>query len=92
TWRRPRGIDSKQLEEKRGKGKVPKIGYKNPDTGIIAGLRPTMVTSVADIRAMDAKTEGAMIAKQVGRKKRNMIIQEANKLNIAILNPRKGER
>jgi len=40
---------------------------------------------------INGKEEAAIISKQVGRKKRNEIIREANKLKITILNPRKGE-
>ncbi|PKP54578.1 MAG: 50S ribosomal protein L32e [Candidatus Altiarchaeales archaeon HGW-Altiarchaeales-3] len=94
VWRRPRGIDSKQQEEKRGKGKVPKIGYGHPNS--VSGLHPTgykpvMVHNVSEIEGIDHKVEAAIISATVGRKKRNEIILVANRKRIVILNPRKGE-
>jgi protease I len=94
AWRKPRGIDSKQAEEKRGKGCLPKVGYKSPN--LVSGLHPTgykpvIVHNVNDISKLDNKIEAAIISAVVGRKKRNDIIKMANEKKIVILNPRKGE-
>lgn len=92
-WRRPRGIDSKQIEGKRGKGAMPSIGYGSPKQTLgrhPSGLNPLRVNNVKELSAL-TKGQGAVIAAQVGRRKRNLIIKEANKLKITILNPRKGE-
>lgn len=93
VWRRPRGKDSKVRKGKRGKSKSPKIGYKNPEKirGLIKGYKAKIVHNVKELMQLNPKEEAAIIAKQVGRKKRNEIIREANKLMITILNPRKGE-
>jgi len=93
-WRRPQGIDSKRLEGKRGKGALPSIGYGSPkkELGLHpSGLMPVRVSNMADLSSLKAGVNGAVIASQVGRRKRNMIIKEANKLRIVVLNPRKGE-
>ena len=92
-WRRPRGKDSKLRKEKRGKGKTPKIGYKNPKEirGLINGYKPIRIENPKELSKINPKTEAIIISKNVGRKKRNEIIREANKLKITILNPRKGE-
>jgi len=94
VWRRPRGIDSKQHEEKRGKGKIPKVGYKSP--GLVSGLHPTgykpvLVHNVSELENLDNKIEAAVISATVGRRKRNEMINAANQKRIVILNPRKGE-
>ena len=94
VWRKPRGIDSKQAEEKRGKGCLPKVGYKSPN--LVFGLHPTgykpvIVHNVNDISKLDNKIEAAIISATVGRKKRNEIIKLAGEKKIVILNPRKGE-
>jgi large subunit ribosomal protein L32e len=94
VWRKAIGIDSKQHEGKRGKGKIPGIGYKNPDAiqGLHPlGFRPVLVHNVKELSALRPKEDGAIIAAAVGRRKRNDMIKEANKLTITILNPRKGE-
>ncbi len=94
VWRKPRGIDSKQAEEKRGKPKTPKIGYKK--TKKIRNLHPSgfypiRVHNIVELKKIDPKKEAVIIASSVGRKKRNEIIRIANKEGITILNPRKGE-
>ncbi len=93
VWRRPTGIDSKKLERKRGKGGLPEIGYKKParDSGLQFGFEPHRVFNVNDLRAVKPGREAAVIAKSVGRRKRNLIIEEANRLKITVLNPRRGE-
>ncbi|MFH1788303.1 MAG: eL32 family ribosomal protein [Candidatus Altiarchaeota archaeon] len=92
-WRRPRGIDSKQIEGKRGKGALPSIGYGSPKKTLglhPSGLAPVRVRNIKELSALK-EGSGAIIASQVGRRKRNIIIKEANKLKITVLNPRKGE-
>lgn len=92
-WRAPRGIDSKKIEGKRGKGKSPDIGYKKPVrvSGLQMGYKPVLVMNVSGLGEINTDIEAAVIAKSVGRKKRNIIITEANDKKIVILNPRKGE-
>jgi len=94
VWRKAIGIDSKQHEGKRGKGKIPGIGYKNPNAiqGLHPmGFRPVLVHNVKELASLKPQEDGAIIAAAVGRRKRNEIIKEANKLAITILNPRRGE-
>ena len=94
VWRRPRGIDSKKRREKRGKGAVPQIGYKNPESIRYidpSGYYTVLVHNFAELEAINPKKEAAIIARTVGRKKRNQMIKAANDLKITILNPRKGE-
>lgn len=93
-WRTPRGSDSKKDEDKRGKGKSPKIGYGNPPEarGIHpTGFYPVIVRNPSELKLINPTEQGAIIASEVGRKKRNEIIKAANELRIMILNPRKGE-
>lgn len=94
VWRRRRGLDSKKAEEKRGKGKSPKIGYKK--SGSIAGISPSgyypiLVHNHGELQTLNPVREAAIIASAVGRRKRNEIIKMANDRKIMILNPRKGE-
>jgi len=93
-WRRPRGIDSKKLEGKRGKGALPSIGYGSPKNILglhPSGLKPLRVSNVQELSKATPGIHGAIIAAQVGRRKRNLIIREANQRKIVVLNPRKGE-
>ena len=93
-WRRARGGDSKKHLKKRGKGKVPQIGYKNPDSlrNIDpSGYYPVLIHNIRELETIKSKREAAIIASSVGRRKRNRMIEIANDLKITILNPRKGE-
>lgn len=95
VWRKSRGIDSKKHEGVKGKGETPKAGYGNAKE--IRGMHPTgffpvLVRSQKDLSLIDPKKQAAVIAGNIGRAKRNVLITEANKLDIMILNPRKGER
>ncbi|MFH1056039.1 MAG: eL32 family ribosomal protein [Candidatus Altiarchaeota archaeon] len=92
-WRTPTGIDSKKLEKQRGKGYLPSIGYKKPkaESELHFGFKTVRVFNTKDLSMVDSKKQAAVIASAVGRRKRNMIIEEANKLKITILNPRRGE-
>lgn len=94
VWRRRRGIDSKAAEEKRGKGKIPEIGYKKPNllTGIDpSGYYSVLVHNSNELRALNPGRDAIIIASAVGRRKRNEIIRAANDLKVTILNPRTGE-
>jgi len=94
VWRTSRGIDSKKHEGKRGKGKAPSVGYKNPNAlqGLHPlGYQPVLIHNLKELAQIKPETEAAIIASAVGRRKRNEMIKEANKSKITILNPRKGE-
>jgi len=43
------------------------------------------------MEGIDSKLQAIIISSAVGRRKRNLIIEEANKKTITVLNPRKGE-
>lgn len=95
SWRKPRGVDSKQHLEKRGKPKLPKIGYKKPKqlSGLHpTGLAPVRITNKKELESIDAATQAAVISSCVGRRSRNTLISFANEKGITILNPRKGEQ
>ncbi len=92
-WRRPKGIDSKKANRKRGKGAVPSIGYKKKasESGIHFGFESIRVFNVTELASIDPSKQAAVIAACVGRKKRNVIIERANEMKITIINPRRGE-
>ncbi|MCK4491838.1 MAG: 50S ribosomal protein L32e [Candidatus Altiarchaeales archaeon] len=94
VWRRPKGLDSKKHNRKRGKGKVPQIGYKKPESvrGIHPlGYSPIVIHNTKDLKEVNPDAQAVVIASAVGRKKRNDIIAYANKNKLFILNPRAGE-
>jgi len=89
SWRRPRGLDNKIRRKIKGWPPGSSTGYKGPK--IARGLHPSgyrevMVFNVEDLSKVDLNTQAARIAHTVGKRKRALIIAEAKKLNIKILN------
>lgn len=89
TWRKPRGIDSKQARKKKAFGAVPTIGYAGPKATRHlhpCGLKEKLIANVAELEKLDAKKECARIRRTVGTKKRAAISARAAQLKIKVLN------
>lgn len=89
-WRRPKGKNSKMRLRKKGKAKMPSIGYRLPK--VARGLHPSglvevIAYTIEDIEHLDPAKHAVRIASQVGKKKREQIIKRANELGIKVLNP-----
>ncbi len=91
SWRRPRGLDNKVRRKIKGWPASPNTGYKGPN--IARGLHPSgyrevIVYNAEAVAAVDFNTQAIRIAHTVGKKKRALIIAEAKRLNVKILNVR----
>ena len=89
SWRRPRGLDNKIRRKIKGWPAGVSVGYKGPK--IARGLHPSgyrevLVNNVQELSIVDPSTQAIRIAHTVGKRKRGLIIAEAKKLNIKILN------
>jgi len=89
SWRKPRGLDNKIRRKIKGWPPGPSVGYKGPK--IARGLHPSgfrevLVYNPDDLSKIDAGTQAIRIAHTVGKRKRNLIIEEAKKLDIKVLN------
>lgn len=88
SWRKPRGIDSRQQKHKKDRGALPRIGYGTPkDT---RGTHPTGVKEVliktADDLAKVGEGMAARLSSKLGKKKRAEIVKKAEEKKIKVLN------
>ncbi|KAJ3617605.1 hypothetical protein Zmor_008826 [Zophobas morio] len=91
SWRRPRGIDSRVRRKFKGTTRLPKIGYgSNTKTKFMSkdGFRRINVRNVADLELlmMHNRKYSAEICHNVSAKKRALIVERANQLNIKVVN------
>jgi large subunit ribosomal protein L32e len=89
SWRRPRGLDNKVRQKVKGWPASPSTGYKGPK--IARGLHPSgyrevLVYNVESLVDIDSATQAIRIGHTVGKRKRALIIAEAEKLQIKVLN------
>jgi large subunit ribosomal protein L32e len=89
-WRRPKGIDNKMRQKRKGWPRTVNVGYGSPKA--VRHLHPSgfeevAVFNVGDLTIVDPETQVARIGGSVGRRKRKDILREAAELGIKILNP-----
>ena len=89
SWRRPRGLHSKQRKLRKAKGAHPDPGYGSPRA--VRGMHPcglneVRVFNLNDLVGVDSATEAIRIGATVGRKKREVIQNKAAEARIRILN------
>lgn len=89
-WRSPRGKTSRVRRSKEGWPPVVKIGYSRPTAirGLHpSGLREIIVYRPADLEKLNPKINAARIGHTVGENKRRLILDEAERKNVRVLNP-----
>jgi large subunit ribosomal protein L32e len=90
SWRRPRGLQSKQRRHYGYRAKIVRVGYGSPADvrGLVpSGYRPVIVHHVDELKALDPKLEAAIIARRVGTRRRLVLEESARKLGVRVLNP-----
>ena len=91
SWRRPRGLQSKQRLQKKAKGALPTPGYGSPVA--VRGLHPSgyediLVHNPKELEGLDAATQAVRIGGAVGMKKREQMQIRAAELGLRVLNPK----
>lgn len=91
SWRRPRGLQSKQRLQKKAKGAHPTPGFGSPVA--VRGLHPSgyediLVHNPQELEGLDAATQAVRIAGAVGMKKREQMQIRAGELGLRVLNPK----
>jgi len=90
SWRRPRGLQSKQRRHYGYRSEVVRIGYRSPANvrGLVpSGFAPVIVHTTGELEKIDTKREAAIIARTVGTRRRLVLEEVARKLGIHVLNP-----
>ena len=90
-WRRPRGIHSKMRRHFKYRIPVVQSGFRGPAS--VRGLHPSgfeevRVNNPKDVDDVDPKTQAIRIARTVGDKKREIIVDKADELGIRVFNRR----
>ncbi|MEM0129493.1 MAG: 50S ribosomal protein L32e [Thermoplasmata archaeon] len=90
SWRRPRGLQSKQRRHYGYRPTVVSIGFRSPAAarGLLPnGFRPVVVRTREEIEAIDGRTQAIYIARTVGTRRRLALEEAARRLGIRVLNP-----
>ena len=90
NWRKPKGKDSKMRLQVKGWPPLVKVGYRTPRE--YRGLHPSgykevLVYRPEDLKDLNPDIHAVRIAGSVGMRKRLMIVEEAKKLGLKVLNP-----
>jgi len=90
-WRYPRGLHSAVRQRNLGRPALPRVGYSSPKEvrGLhSSGLEKVIVYNDKQLLALDPKRQGAVIASDVGMKKKLVILKAAQERKIRVLNVR----
>ena len=90
-WRKPKGRDNKMRERRRGRDSRPEVGLANSkqEKGKILGFRPMLVSKIEQLKKVGK--ENIVIIAKMGKRKRQIIMQEAEKLGLKILRNEKSK-
>ncbi|MEO2154815.1 MAG: 50S ribosomal protein L32e [Nanoarchaeota archaeon] len=91
SWRKPKGGDSKVRKKKKGKPRMPTVGFRVPKEvrGLLRdGTKPVIVHNVKELEQLKDKKEEitVIIASSVGKRKRQEIIKKAEEYGLKIYN------
>ena len=90
SWRRPRGLQSKQRRHYGYRARIVSIGYRSPAAvrGLAPnGFRPVVVRTADELERVDPRTEAAVIARTVGTRRRLVLEETARRRGVHLLNP-----
>lgn len=95
SWRRPRGLQSKQRRHYGYRPVVVSVGYRSPKRtrGLTpTGFAPVVVHTVQDVERIERDVQAAVIARSVGTRRRLVLEETARKLGVHVLNPITSDR
>lgn len=88
-WRKPRGLDNKIRQQRKGYPPKVKTGYRKP--ALVRGLHPSgfveaLVYRPEDLDRLNPKIHAVRIASSVGLRKRVEIVKRARERGFYVLN------
>lgn len=89
-WRRPKGIHSKQRRGFKYRAPTAKVGYGShtPARGLHpSGFEEVLIHNVDQLEELDPKRQAIRIGAKVGLRKREAIQEQAEELELRVLNP-----
>ena len=90
SWRRPRGLQSKQRRHYGYRSTVVSVGFGSPAAtrGLTpTGFRPILIRTAKEIESLDVHRDAVLIARTVGTRRRLVLEEEARRRGLHILNP-----
>ena len=90
SWRRPKGLQSKQRRHYGYRPTVVSIGFRSPRLirgRTPTGFRPVLVHTATEVGRIDPAHEAAIIARTVGTRLRLVLEEAARKRGVHVLNP-----
>ncbi|MFP4038637.1 MAG: 50S ribosomal protein L32e [Candidatus Nanohaloarchaea archaeon] len=94
SWRKPQGKHSDQRLKKKNTPAMPQAGLRTPkdERGLHpSGYEDVLVHRPEDLEDLNSEEEAARIGSTVGGKKREMILEKAEELDLKVLNPGEEE-
>ena len=88
-WTRPKGHHSKTRERRKGNPRMVATGWRGPNAvrGLhSSGLARVIVASAMELARINKQTQGIILSSALGAKKRLVLIADAQKAGITILN------
>lgn len=90
SWRRPRGLQSKQRRHYGYRSVVVSVGYRSPARarGLVpSGFKPILVHTTRALEKLDPLKEAAILARGIGTRRRLVLEETARRLGVRVLNP-----
>ncbi len=88
SWRQPKGGDSKLRKKRRGKRKMPSMGYSSPRkvSGLNKlGFEEVLTKNIKLLSSIDPKKQVVLVGR-VGKKKKIEIIKKCEEMKLTVAN------